>query len=290
MDFNFSADKKEPAASENHRSADARSSSARSSSARGSDTRSASRGVAAEPEGRYKPLSTWAYFGYLVLFAVPLVGLIFAIIFACSDKNRNRRNFARGFLVAFLLCAVLCATSALLFKNKVTDLLGGTLLGGSPQSEYDQLADALVGFSPTQLAAILDGNLSDFDSEQLSQIQDALAEIDPALLQSLLGSASSLLETITDTGTQNITALPAPYPQTLTGHTMTSTSGADGSITYLVYDVTPEDYSAFITAFSATYAPLQNTGTAATFFDSAASRTYLVSYLSGDGYMTIYES
>ena len=45
----------------------------------------------------YKPISMWGYFGYELLFAVPVVGLIFIIIFAFGvSKNKNLQSFARS--------------------------------------------------------------------------------------------------------------------------------------------------------------------------------------------------
>lgn len=61
---------------------------------------------------QFKPLGAWAYFGYSLLFAIPLIGLIFAIVFACGGtENINLRNFARSYfcsiLVAFIIVVVL---------------------------------------------------------------------------------------------------------------------------------------------------------------------------------------
>lgn len=65
------------------------------------------------PSLDYKPLGMWAYFGYDILFAIPLVGLIVLIIFACSASNVNLRNYARSkfclFIVIFLLVLLLMA-------------------------------------------------------------------------------------------------------------------------------------------------------------------------------------
>ena len=55
----------------------------------------------------YRPLSPWAYFGYNLLFAIPLVGLIFLFVFAFSDKSINRRNYARSFFCWYLLGLIL---------------------------------------------------------------------------------------------------------------------------------------------------------------------------------------
>ena len=56
---------------------------------------------------QFRPLSAWAYFGYGLLFAVPLIGLIFLIIYAFDDSNINRRNYARSFFCGLLLALVI---------------------------------------------------------------------------------------------------------------------------------------------------------------------------------------
>lgn len=62
-----------------------------------------------EPVGKYKPLSPWAYFGYSLLFSIPLVGFILLIVFSFSDENINRRNYARSFWCALIIVAVIVA-------------------------------------------------------------------------------------------------------------------------------------------------------------------------------------
>ena len=52
----------------------------------------------------YKPISAWGYFGYQLLFAVPLVGLILLIVFSLGGtRNINLRNFARSYFCIYLL-------------------------------------------------------------------------------------------------------------------------------------------------------------------------------------------
>lgn len=67
---------------------------------------------------KYRPLSMWEYFGYNILYGIPLVGWVFMIIFALDDSNINRRNFTRSFFVGFIIFAVflviMIATGAML--------------------------------------------------------------------------------------------------------------------------------------------------------------------------------
>ena len=59
---------------------------------------------------KFRPLSPWAYFGYSILFSVPVVGLVFLIVFAFNGSNINRRNFARSYFCSLLIAAILIVT------------------------------------------------------------------------------------------------------------------------------------------------------------------------------------
>jgi len=60
----------------------------------------------------YEPIGMWGYFGYQILFALPIIGWILCISFALMAQNYNLRNFARSqfcvliiYIVAFCLLA-----------------------------------------------------------------------------------------------------------------------------------------------------------------------------------------
>ena len=56
---------------------------------------------------QYKPISSWGYVGYTILFSIPFIGLILLIIYALSNENINRRNFARSYFCFVLLLVIL---------------------------------------------------------------------------------------------------------------------------------------------------------------------------------------
>ena len=72
---------------------------------------------------KFRPLTAWGYFGYSLLFSIPIVGFIFLIVFSCSGKNINRRSFARSYwcwlIIAAIVIGILAATGGLaaLFSN-----------------------------------------------------------------------------------------------------------------------------------------------------------------------------
>lgn len=63
----------------------------------------------------YRPLSAWAYFGYNILFAIPLVGFIMLIVFAFDSSNINRRNYARSFFCTYLIAFIILIIVLILF-------------------------------------------------------------------------------------------------------------------------------------------------------------------------------
>ena len=64
---------------------------------------------------QYKPISAWGYFGYNILFAIPLVGFILLIVFSFDSSNINRRNYARSFFIIYLLAGIIILISILFF-------------------------------------------------------------------------------------------------------------------------------------------------------------------------------
>ena len=55
----------------------------------------------------YEPISSWGYVGYQILFSIPIIGFILLVVFALSDENINRRNFARSYFCIFILAIII---------------------------------------------------------------------------------------------------------------------------------------------------------------------------------------
>ncbi len=60
------------------------------------------------------PISMWGYFGYSILFNIPVVGFIFLIIFAIGAKNVNKKNFARSYFCGIILALIIIGIAALI--------------------------------------------------------------------------------------------------------------------------------------------------------------------------------
>ncbi len=56
---------------------------------------------------KFSPLGAWAYFGLKLLFCIPIVGLVFLIVFSFNDGNRARRNFARSYWCELLVFTII---------------------------------------------------------------------------------------------------------------------------------------------------------------------------------------
>ena len=64
---------------------------------------------------RFKPLSPWAYLGYMLLYSLVPFGWIAAIVHAVNNDNINRRNFARGFWCMVLVSVAVSVVLTILF-------------------------------------------------------------------------------------------------------------------------------------------------------------------------------
>ena len=77
----------------------------------------------------YAPVSTGAFYGTMFLFAIPVVGLIFAIVWACGGcRKKNLRNYALASilygLTGVLLSVILCFTLWFAFRPVIVEALG----------------------------------------------------------------------------------------------------------------------------------------------------------------------
>ncbi|MBO4413429.1 MAG: hypothetical protein IKX86_03375 [Clostridia bacterium] len=58
-------------------------------------------------DSQLQPISAWGYFGYMLLFSIPLLGFILLIVFSVSDDNINRRNFARSYWCSLVIALII---------------------------------------------------------------------------------------------------------------------------------------------------------------------------------------
>ncbi len=60
------------------------------------------------PNSPYEPITTKGYIGIALLMAIPVVGIILAIVWACGGCRKvNKRNFARAMLIMMVIALIL---------------------------------------------------------------------------------------------------------------------------------------------------------------------------------------
>jgi len=75
-----------------------------------------------------QPLSPWKYFGLNILYAIPLIGLIFLICHAIGSSNINKKNYARSFFCILVIALVIIGIS--IATGFVTDI-ATSIAGGA---------------------------------------------------------------------------------------------------------------------------------------------------------------
>lgn len=90
-----------------------------------------------DPSKDYTPISMWGYFGYGIVFMLPFIGWIIALIFALGGtSNINLRNFARSqFCIAIVTCVIFAITVSSLV-DKVSEL----------ENEYNSIQREFRGY------------------------------------------------------------------------------------------------------------------------------------------------
>ena len=59
----------------------------------------------------FKPISSWGYVGYSLLWSIPVVGWICWLCAAIGASNRNVRNYARSYICAVLILLAISAVA-----------------------------------------------------------------------------------------------------------------------------------------------------------------------------------
>jgi hypothetical protein len=66
---------------------------------------------------KYRPVSAWGYLGYSILYAIPVIGWIFLLVFAFHPGNLNRRSYARFIWLCILLTIVIAFVTGTILYN-----------------------------------------------------------------------------------------------------------------------------------------------------------------------------
>ena len=98
--------------------------------------------VPAKDSGR---ITAWGVFGLLILFSLPFIGFIAAIIFALAPSNKNLKSFARGYLLYVVIFVIIASLIIGLVATLVRKSLGNAdeITNNITNGDYSSLEEAL---------------------------------------------------------------------------------------------------------------------------------------------------
>ena len=68
-------------------------------------------------------ITPWGYIGYGLLFAIPIVGLIFVLVYSFSSSYPCRRNYARSVLISLIIGVIIALFCTLVLGVNYTAIL-----------------------------------------------------------------------------------------------------------------------------------------------------------------------
>lgn len=104
-------------------------------------------------DSKYASVGLWSYVGMMIVFSIPIVGFILAIIWAFDTGNISRRNFARAVLVllviSFVISVILAVVGIVFLYDIFKDLIDsmpkdGITIPFDPFDKYDIKIDGLI--------------------------------------------------------------------------------------------------------------------------------------------------
>lgn len=71
----------------------------------------------------YNPIGMWGYFGYSILFGIPILGFIMTLVFALGGtRNINLRNYARSMFCLDIIIGVIAFTVFIVSSGFIASL------------------------------------------------------------------------------------------------------------------------------------------------------------------------
>lgn len=150
-----------------------------------------------------KPTGVGSYFGRIILQFIPLAGLISSIVWSCSKKNKNNRNFGIACLIGHgatvllsILMAVVMFVAAPMILSATARIATETLIA-SGGIEMILSEDILGSALPPEAIEMLDAVLEDVEPETISKL---VSELSPIMMEVMNGGAvdpSVLIQAVT---------------------------------------------------------------------------------------------
>ncbi len=141
------------------------------------------------PKGKYAVAGTGAYFGFMFLFGIPIIGWLVCFICAFAMKNKNLKNYAKSRVIWFFIKAVFWVGIFFLLR-----WIGNMIIGfveGFLESEFGGLKDIFEQFKGLTDGLGSLGELTDGLGE-LGNISDGLGDL--GNLSESLGDLEGLTE------------------------------------------------------------------------------------------------
>lgn len=129
---------------------------------------------------RFAPVSTGAFFGYKLLYGIPVIGWILCAVFSFTEKNVNKRNFARATLIGLIISLVITCVigfavvkvAEIIIEQVVLESLGGDLAELGPVK--DALKELQDGKYDDLIRRVETGEFG--DHPELSGVMDELRD------------------------------------------------------------------------------------------------------------------
>ena len=118
-------------------------------------------------DGKYAVMSVGEYFGAMLIMAIPVIGWIFAIVWALGGtKKVNKANLARATLINIVICVGIwfaIGTAVKMAFNAIGEAVGSLVPGSSTSEGFsiDGLLDGFLGGDMSSLEGLLDGGSLD---------------------------------------------------------------------------------------------------------------------------------
>lgn len=88
----------------------------------------------------FRPLGAWSYVGLTILYAIPVIGWVFLLVFTFHRGNINRRSFTRSYWCVLLILLLLGAGIFGVIRVNY---------GGSWEQAFDRLIESFFSTRPS---------------------------------------------------------------------------------------------------------------------------------------------
>lgn len=132
-----------------------------------------------------KVVGLGAYFGLIVLYAIPVIGFIACIIMAFVPKNKNIKNFARAMLIWLAIGLVVGIISISIVSKVVTSITNAFSRYEEMIEQYNEINDMLEQFG--NMSETLEQFSEGGTIEGFGDLEDILGQFENGELGDIIG-------------------------------------------------------------------------------------------------------